>query len=66
MNFIKKVFWLIKFVADYFFVKEMVASGFELTISGRMFMISGQGSTLPVDSLKRTYSDCECISKSQT
>ena len=64
VNFIKKVFWLIKFVADYFFVKGMATSGGLLTISGRALMTSGLGSRLPVDSLKRPNSDCECISKS--
>ena len=34
VNLIKKVFWLIKFVADYFFVKGMATSNFQYITSG--------------------------------
>ena len=37
VNLIKKVFWLIKFVADYFFVKGIATSGFDWAISGFVF-----------------------------
>ena len=41
VNLIKKVFWLIKFVADYFFVKGMATSGFLVKVSGSKLMTSG-------------------------
>ena len=37
VNLIKKVFWLVKFVADYFFVKGMATSGFQIITSGLVF-----------------------------
>ena len=50
VNLIKKVFWLIKFVADYFFVKGMATSGSQFFISGLVPNFRSIQSLLPVQS----------------